>query len=69
MYYCVREGFANESSEEGFCKHLTVKSEMFKGQAIVDGWFKVNLDLGSNFTLKANPDYALKVLHVDLDDE
>ena len=66
MYYQVREGFANLSSEEGFCKHLTVKSEMFKGQAIVDGWFKVNIDLGSNFTLEANPDYALSVVHVDL---
>ena len=42
---------------------------MFKGQAIVDGWFKVNVDLGSNFTLEANPDYALNVVHVDLDDE
>ena len=66
MYYCVREGFSFTCAKsEGFCTHLEVKSEMFNGQAIVDGWYNVNISLGCTFTLDANPAHALSVLQVN----
>ena len=46
MYFYVREGFAMTNLREGFSKRMTITSEMFKGQAIVDGWFKTDLAFG-----------------------
>lgn len=66
MYYCVREGFSFTAGEsEGFCKHIEVVSEMFNGQAIVDGWFTADLSLGDTFTLTADPKYSLKVVKIE----
>ena len=39
---------------------------MFKGKAIVDGWFNINLILGDVITLKADPKYALKKVKLNL---
>ena len=67
MYYCVREGFSFTGAKtEGFCKNLQVESRMFKGKAIVDGWFNINLILGDVITLKADPKYALKKVKLNL---
>ena len=67
MYYCVREGFAStKERSEGFCdKTLTVTSEMFNGQAIIDGWCRVNISLGCTFNLEADSKHALRVLKLD----
>jgi len=66
MYFCVREGFQFTCGEsEGFCTHMKVTSEMFNGQAIVDGWFTADLSLGDSFTLTADPKYALRVVNLD----
>ena len=51
---------------EGFCKHIRVESEMFNGAAVIDGWYKANLQMGDTFTLTADPKFALKVLKLDL---
>ena len=67
MYYCVREGFSFTTGEsEGFAKHMSIRSDMIDGQAVVDGWFKTDLSLGDTFTLTADPKYALRVIKISL---
>lgn len=60
MFFFVREGFSLQQRTEGFCKELVVTSEMLTGELIIDGWWKMNLDLGETFTLStAGDDLAL----------
>ena len=49
MYFCVREGFSMTRMSEGFCKKMTVTSEMLNGEAIIDGWFHTDLSIGDSF--------------------
>lgn len=44
---------------------MTVTSEMLNGEAIVDGWYHVDLSIGDKFQLTAGPEYQLKVLSFD----
>lgn len=44
---------------------MTVTSEMLNGEAIVDGWYHVDLSIGDKFLLTSGPQYALKVLSFD----
>lgn len=57
MYYYVREGCFEVKKSEGFCQELTVTSEMLNGEAIVDGWYHVDLSIGDKFQLTAGPEY------------
>jgi hypothetical protein len=53
MFFFVREGFSLTQMTEGFCKELTVTSEMLNGEIILDGWSAHDLSLGDKFTLVA----------------
>lgn len=46
MFFFVREGFSLKQRTEGFCNEIVVTSEMLTGQLIIDGWDRIDLDLG-----------------------
>ena len=63
MYYQVREGFKFTSLEsEGFCKNLRITSQMFDGEAIIDGWYRTPFNFGDFCTLESDARYALRVV-------
>jgi len=66
MYFYVREGFSNSKVSEGFCRDIKVTSEMLDGEAIMDGWHRINLSIGDVFTIKSDREYDLNVLKLEL---
>ena len=66
MYFYVREGFSNSKVSEGFCRDIKVTSEMLDGEAIVDGWFRINLSIGDVFSIQSDTRYNLNVMKLEL---
>jgi hypothetical protein len=71
LYYFVREGYVCDARlyawrAEGYCKKVKVISEMINGGLQIDGYFKLDLGIGDNFTVSYDPENALKCIKLPI---
>lgn len=64
MYYYVREGFQETNISEGFCKELTLTSEMLGGVVKIDGHTTIDISMGDRFNMVVDPDYHLRCMNL-----
>jgi len=62
MYYYVREGFQETAISEGFCKELTLTSEMLGGVLKIDGHTALTIGMGDRYHLETAPEHSLKCI-------
>jgi hypothetical protein len=70
IYYFVREGYTMDPASfswkaEGFCKTIKVVCEMLAGRVQIDGYFKLDIDIGDIFYVRAIPEFSLKCVQLD----